>query len=237
MGRMGLIRLTAAAVLVPAVTAFVADPGEANNAPQTCSVGRRHLAVADTQAVVVKTRITRYDTQHEPLNSYRAYRGCALGGTRSFVLGHAEGECDSGGCARHISRLTLAGTVVAFERSASSEANPSVGFEGSGEWIVVVRDLRTGRTLHSIPTGTPNPSVKGLVGNGETTALVVKPDGAVAWINNTSQESARYEVHAVDATGSRVLAVSSSIDRSSLALAGSTLYWTENGVASSVRLN
>ena len=73
------------------------------------------------------------------------------------------------------------------------------------------------------------------VGHGETTAIVVKPDGAVAWINNTSQESAHYEVHALDRNGSRVLAVNSGIDHSSLAVAGSTLYWTENGTPLSTK--
>jgi hypothetical protein len=91
--------------------------------------------------------------------------------------------------------------------------------------------------LHAVPTGTPPPSPERFVGNGETTAIVAKPDGAVAWITNTSQEAAQYEVHAVDRNGSRVLAVSSGIDRSSLALAGSTLYWTENGMPFSAKLN
>jgi hypothetical protein len=56
-----------------------------------------------------------------------------------------------------IGRITLAGTVVAFERSAETEANPSVGYKGSAEWIVIVRDLRTGRTLRTVPTGTITP--------------------------------------------------------------------------------
>lgn len=185
---------------------------------------------------MVKTPITIYDKQHRPVISHPGYRGCALGSRRSSVLGEAE-NCSSTGCGPEINRLTLAGPIVAFERDAASAANPSVGFEGSGEWFVVARDLRTGRTLHDVPTGTTNPPRRGLVGSGETTAIVVKPDGAVAWINNTSQESAHYEVHALDRNGSRILAVSSAIDRSSLALAGSTLYWTEKGVPFSAKLN
>ncbi len=169
--------------------------------------------------------------------SYPGYRGCALGSGRSFVLGEAEGKCPSTSCGPAIGRLTLAGTIVAFERSGTTEANPSIGFEGTAEWFVVVRDLRNGRTLRTLPTGVLAPARNGYVGVGPTTDIVVKPDGAVAWIADSSRETGRYEVHAADQNGSRLLAVSSSIDRSSLALAGSTLYWSENGLPFSTQLN
>ncbi len=226
--------------MIPFV-AFTVGVAHAGDAPASdsaaCSLTRGPVVVADAQAMVIKTTITTYSKKnHRPVQTHQAYRGCVLGSRRSFVLGNGE-SCSSTHCEPSISRLTLAGTTVAFERSATSAANPSVGFPGSGEWFVVVRNLRTGRTLHATPTGTPNPPAPGLTGNGETTALVVKPDGAVAWINNTSQASAHYEVHAVDRGGSHVLAVSSGIDRSSLALAGSTLYWTENGLPFSAPLS
>jgi hypothetical protein len=67
--------------------------------------------------------------------------------------------------------------------------------------------------------------------------IVVKNDGAVAWINDTVQEENRFEVHAFDATGERVLAVGSNIAPESLALAGSTLYWTQGGKPFSATLH
>jgi len=233
---MGPNKLTVAVALTLIVVAGAAIPSEASSRPRNCTVGRGRLVIADPQALVTKTTITVFG-KHHGLRRFPGYRGCTSSSSRSFVLGPSDGECGSGGCGPHIGRVALGGMVVAFERSASSEANPSIGFQGGAEWLVVVRDLRNGRTLHSVPTGATSPPRAGLVGNGETTALVVKPDGAVAWINDTSQESARYEVHALDRNGSRVLAVSSGIDRSSLALAGSTLYWTANGMPLSAKLN
>jgi len=38
-----------------------------------------------------------------------------------------------------------------------------------------------------------------------------------------------YEVHVLDGQGSRTLAVSSAIDRHSLALSGDTLHWSQEG--------
>ncbi|MGH9918717.1 MAG: hypothetical protein ACRD6W_07610 [Nitrososphaerales archaeon] len=83
--------------------------------------------------------------------------------------------------------------------------------------------------LHKAPTGAREPPRKGFVGDGSATAIVVKSDGAVAWITDTVQTKDRYQVHTLDRTGERVLAVGSDIAPHSLALAGSTLYWTQGG--------
>jgi len=45
-----------------------------------------------------------------------------------------------------------------------------------------------------------------------------------------------YEVRAVDKTGSRLLASGGDIDPTSLALAGSTLYWTQGSLPFSAQL-
>jgi hypothetical protein len=45
------------------------------------------------------------------------------------------------------------------------------------------------------------------------------------------------EVHAVDTTGSRLLASGTDIGSKSLALAGSTLYWTQGDTPMSTTLN
>jgi hypothetical protein len=96
------------------------------------------------------------------------------------------------------------------------------------EWIVFVRDLRTGRVLHMLPTGTA--TVKGWKGVGPTTQIVVSAAGAVAWIARVVDEQGRqqgYEVHAADKAGSRLLATGANIEPNSLALVGNTLYWTQ----------
>jgi hypothetical protein len=124
-------------------------------------------------------------------------------------------------------------------------------YEGSGDpaggyWGMTVRDLSNGKVVHTVPTGTPvhpaPPRVEGgltrsNVGIGPATAIVVKNDGAVAWIVSTPKEDGYYQVHAVDKMGSRVLATGPEIEPHSLALAGSTLYWTQGGKPMSATLN
>jgi hypothetical protein len=125
-------------------------------------------------------------------------------------------------------RETLAGPLVAYEDGSGGEI--------SNTYVVVVRNLRTGKVIRRVPTGTPaTPSPK-LVGIGPTTAIVAKPDGAVAWIAETGDPT-EYQVYAVDATGSRTVASSTDIEPFSLALAGSTLYWTQNGQPASAPLD
>ena len=71
--------------------------------------------------------------------------------------------------------------------------------------------------------------------------MVVKSDGAVAWIAENEigppHGPPEYEVNAVDKTGNRTLAAGTDIAPSSLALAGSTLYWTQGGKPMSAPLN
>jgi hypothetical protein len=130
--------------------------------------------------------------------------------------------------------LVLAGPIVAYERFSIGE---DLGAVRLG---VAVQDLRTGRTLRDEPTGKariPGSEPELEFGIGHTTAIVVKSDGSVAWIVKTSASEGRDQVHAVDTTGSRVLASGSDIDPTSLALAGSTLYWTQGGKPFSAPLN
>jgi hypothetical protein len=122
---------------------------------------------------------------------------------------------------------------------------------------VVVRDLRTGRVLHRVPTGAPLEPKPGYVGVGNVVSIVVKSDGAVAWIaddyerSGTAHGTEYIDVYAVDKSGTRLLAAGTEIDPSSLALSvggsnigqgsrtapGSTLYWTQGGQPMSASLN
>jgi hypothetical protein len=132
--------------------------------------------------------------------------------------------------------MVLNGFVAAYEYSEFGEV-------GWARWMVTVRDLRTGRRLHIVPTGkleesSPNPDSAGI---GPTVMIVGKSDGAVAWTAEnrllSENKASYYQIHAVDKTGSRVLAAGTNIDPHSLALAGSTLYWTQGGKPETAVLN
>ena len=62
------------------------------------------------------------------------------------------------------------------------------------------------------------------------TTIVLKSDGSVAWIVETgNSNSPYYQLHAIDQSGSRVLATASTIAPDSLHLDGSQLTWTQPG--------
>jgi hypothetical protein len=125
--------------------------------------------------------------------------------------------------------------------------------KGIDEWHVEVRNLRTNRTVHDVPTGLALEPEPRYVGVGPIVALVLKSDGAVAWIAEDFERVSTpqhlgtqpyFDVYATDTTNTRLLASGTSIDPSSLALSatgvfgvggnrrtivGSMLYWTQSG--------
>jgi hypothetical protein len=138
----------------------------------------------------------------------------------AYVGGRARGV---GGVINEV----LAGPVVAYERYREV-----FGPNGPRSMVIIVRDLRTGRTLHDTPIKTSE------IPQAETfVSIVAKSDGAAAWIVETDGYVGRYQVHAVDANGSRVLAVGAEIEPRSLALEGNTLYWMQGGKPMSGPLN
>jgi hypothetical protein len=196
-------------------------------AAKKCPSGHLHLVVADAQAeVYVLPERSGPHGGYEP----EAIYGCAYAQGHAYALGPlgfpwAGSSSGGGGTAREV----LAGTILAYEQSSIS-----YGRGTRSSWLVFVRDLRSGKVLHEVPTGTSSPPNPLLVGAGFTSVIVVKSDGAVAWITEGAFTD---EVHAVDATGSRVLASGPGIERFSLALAGSTLYWTQGGMPFSAPLD
>jgi hypothetical protein len=211
-------------VLILLVTASSSAARVRHAAAPKCSPAKSHVLLADAQ-VELYSSVEVIDMSHD---KGVTIHGCAYG-HKAYLLGvGAEGEDCSGVPCGGVQRESLAGPLVAYEEGA--------GGEDANTYLVVVRNLRTGRVMHKLPTGTPVTPRPSWVGIGPTTALVVKGDGAVAWIVETGYPT-EYQVHAVDKTGSRVLASGADIDPSSLALAGHTLYWTQGGQPFSASLN
>jgi hypothetical protein len=212
-GTMPRIAAFATVVMCACVASSVASAEHASGvALFGCPPPHSHVFRSDRTAVV-----------YEGLNSEKLYEvlGCVHGGRRAYALGRKlqGSEMGGGGVAEEV----LAGPMVAYEKSSFSTSVFSSGF--SRVWVFV-RDLRTGRILHELPTGTADRP--GDVGKGRTSAIVVKADGAVAWINPI-EAPVSWEIHAVDGSGSRVLASGAGIDPYSLRLKNSTLSWVQNG--------
>jgi hypothetical protein len=207
---LGVMRRVAIATALPMLVLLVAaTPTSAvpvrRPSSTTCPPGHPHVIAADPHAQV-------YEAERNTLNVY----GCA-GHGRSYLLGEVLNKGWHGPDIG-VSLATLAGTDVAFSEETERAS------------LIIVRDLRTGRVLHKLHPGTP-PLIR--TPDGTATAIVVKSDGAVAWIvggNFFTPPAPVYEVEAVDKTGRRLLASGVEIDpsRSRLPAARSTGPRVEN---------
>jgi hypothetical protein len=203
-----------------------------------CPQAHAHPVLADSQAVIytiAEARRGLYETEH-----FIATRVCAYGHKGSFKIGETRVPEPTEGWGADVFHITLDGTMLAYEKRSSTYSRYyREGEPASSTWQVIVRDARTGRVVRTVPTGTATPQHPWLtfIGDGETTAIVVKRDGSVAWVTDTVQSTNRYEVHTADQSSSNLLAIGSNIAPYSLALAGSTLYWTQGGKPFSASLN
>jgi hypothetical protein len=248
---MGMRRL--AITMIP-VLALLVVPGGAGAArarhalPAKCAPSSRTL-LADAQAQVYSTP--------EDSDGVISLRACAYGQRRSFIVAGCNYEKSATVCADK-SHVALVGTVVAYG-DTFTPAGARENEESIDEWHVEVRDLRTGRLLHEVPTGTPLKPTPHHVGVGPIVGLVLKSDGSVAWIADDYERSSKlygvgapyFDVYATDKTGTRRLASGTNIDPSSLALSvgasgvnaksrtieGSTMYWTQGGKSEMAVLN
>jgi hypothetical protein len=221
MRRIAISTISALALLLEAASPSAAHVR--HTTPPKCPPAKSHVLLADAQVELYSAV--------EVVNMYNdkgaRIHGCAYG-HKSYLLGAEVEECGSGVPCGGVRREVLAGPLVAYEEGS--------GGETANTYLVVVRNLRTGRVIRKLPTGTPVTPRPLWVGIGPTTAIVIKSDGAVAWIVETGFP-AEYQVHAVNKSGSRVLASGVDIAPSSLALAGNTLYWRQSGQSISAPLD
>jgi hypothetical protein len=195
----------------------------------TCPPANAGVVTADAQAVLYEASSIVYESEERKfVEGQEEIFGCAHGVKRSYHIGLPPygGPGGSGG----VGPVALVGPIVAYGVGEDAPLKLPNGFSSNEIWV---RNLRTGKLIHRMPNGSP--AEPGDVGLGETTVIVVKSDGSVAWIARTSDGP---QVRSADKTGEHLLAAASSaIAPTSLALAGSTLYWLQGGKPMSATLN
>jgi hypothetical protein len=198
-----------------------------------CPPGNEGVMAAGAQVVVYKAGTSVYEPEeHKFEEGPEEIFGCAHRAKRPYRLGpplYGSATSGNGG----VGSITLAGPIVAYDVGEVPGMEALSNRRSVHE--IWVRNLRTGKLIHRVPNGSP--AELGDVGLGDTTEIVVKSDGSVAWIVRAGDTLGGIQVRSVDKTGSHLLAASSEIDPDSLALAGSTLYWMQGGKPMSAVLN
>ena len=210
--------MLSAAVAVPLL---IAPAGEAGSS-ERCRVPESRTVIATGQGRIftIRDRLGR-----RPVTFYL---GCLYRVNRAYVLGRDFRGRNFVDTTRH---LRIAGPYAGYAVMSRTEETCGLVAEAR------VKDLRTGRTERQAP---------GVQAARERiTDLELKSNSSVAWIANTCEAGApgRDEVNALDADGRRRLdtGVNSRTDPTdigagSLALSGSTLYWTKGNAPVSARL-
>jgi hypothetical protein len=191
-----------------------------------CRPGHAGDITADEQAQVFVSP-GEAGTAHAYACTYAASRTYDLGLNSEAI---EERSSESNLAPEHYATYRLAGNILAYEYY---HPWPNGANYTGARFLVIVRDLRTGRIIHRVPSGHAPPH-SGYVGSGETIDILVKHDGAVAWIardlaRETKSRDAFDEIYKLDRTGLHVLAAGQHIATSSFSLIGSTLFWTERG--------
>lgn len=152
--------------------------------------------------------------------------GCSTTGPRSYRLGAAARTVREGS----VGPVALAGVHVAYGLSQFGVDTVSAQ--------VIVRNLGTGVRLRSESATT---HALGVEFFQSVAAVVVKPDGAVAWIGQGGSiihpGRREIEVNRADSRGQALLDSGTGIDVRSLRLRGSTVSWRHAGRVRSASLD
>ena len=150
--------------------------------------------------------------------------GCSSGGKKQIRLGEIRAHPG----APRVGPVVVAGYLAAYGLQRSGVDT------GSGS--VQVQRLSDGQMLQSVPATVTK---LGPESYQSVAAIVLKPDGAVAWIGTGMSIIHRrqaVEVHKVDRHGSRMLDHGTGIGERSLRLHGSTVTWSHGGRTRSATL-
>lgn len=200
--------------------ALLEAPGEAiARAPRTCGSIKHRTIAANSVARVYRA-----------FNADRAVTetvGCFSGKHRRVVFGFQEEMREF-----LVTHTALSGRFAgAFQQYAG---------RGGAFLKTRVFDLRSGRRIFEVGERQENGPDGQPVNSPYGRALVLNRSGAAAWtverVGLTTGRVATTEVHIFDAAGARLVDTGPEIDARSLALGGSTVYWTHDGQARSIEL-
>jgi hypothetical protein len=210
MWRIGILAVSSVAVLA---TASANAASSHHSAPPRCPLGHAHQIAANAQAQLFE------GAQPAGIGVF----GCTYGSRRFYLLGNIASFSSQGGGG--IEQEKLFGPLAAYEAVRVIESPQ----EPTEKRLIIVRDLRNGRIVHRVPTGTP-------LGNAPyVIAMVVKTsNGDTAWIVGVDVNT--YRLNLITKRTRRVLG-SGPINPSSLKIRGSKLYWMEAGTTMSVPLS
>jgi hypothetical protein len=239
MRTVGLCLATLVAILVGALSG--ADAARRSTAP-TCPPRRAHVLLSDAQASIY---------WHPELGETGVEEGseveaCASGHhavpvREIFTFADNVPPCDQG-CLRKGWRHTIALTSSVLAYATDSGEDTKYGSCYCERWGIAVRNLRTGRLLHDVPTGPHrgNNVDDYYVGVGPAERVVVEADGSVAWtVRNFirwdeafragREATLSYEVRAISHSHERVLAAGPNLNPGSLSLHHNRLDWVQGG--------
>jgi hypothetical protein len=205
--------ITALIVVVLACVG-AALPGTAGAATACAKKGSKTVAASERARIY-----TQKGTGQE--KGSVLYFGCWYSNERRTKI-YTAGDPD----VDHAGTFRLAEKFVGFE---TETADPT---GGESDASVQVFNLKTGKRVASELVGDNNATFHSV------TALVVKANGSFGWIEAaTAASQVNRRVKARDKSGLRLLDDGTDIRPDSLALAGSTLYWTRGGAPRSASLN
>jgi hypothetical protein len=209
------------AIALAALTAGVALLNGSLFAPENADAGTRACASPGSKTVRQTSQARIYRKRDKTVGCYRRTN-------RRTVLAEDPGFIGSGVRAE---QLRVAGPYVGYSLA-------SFGRGGTGSFIVVT-NLRTGRYVRSI-RGTPVTGMSSPI-RETVTDLVIKSNGSIAWIWDTSKTvtfpelitTRTIQVRKSDRSSGRssstLLDSTLTVDTRSLAIRGSTISWRNAG--------